>query len=97
MTDAVLYDARPNGIAIITINRPESRNAINLAVRVGLRDAFQRFDDDPALRSAFEELTPGRQREYNLYFAGAKQAATRAARVDKCAQRILDGKGLRDR
>ena len=57
----------------------------------------QRLDDDPALRSAFEELTPGRQREYNLYFAGAKQAATRAARVDKYVPMILDGKGLRDR
>ena len=51
MTDEVMYEVR-GPIAIITINRPESRNAINLAVRVGLRDAFQRFDDDPALRVA---------------------------------------------
>jgi uncharacterized protein YdeI (YjbR/CyaY-like superfamily) len=57
----------------------------------------QRLDDDPALRAAFESLTPGRQREYNLIIADAKQASTRAARVDKYAPRILEGKGLRDR
>ncbi len=57
----------------------------------------QRLDDDPALRTAFESLTPGRQREYNLMISEAKQASTRAARVDKYAPRILDGKGLRDR
>ena len=57
----------------------------------------RRLDQDPALQAAFAALTPGRQREYNLHVADAKQAKTRAARVDKCAQRILDGKGLRDR
>ena len=56
-----------------------------------------RLDQDPALKAAFDQLTPGRQREYNLYFSGAKQAKTRQARVDKHAQKILDGKGLRDR
>jgi uncharacterized protein YdeI (YjbR/CyaY-like superfamily) len=57
----------------------------------------RRLDEAPALRAAFEALTPGKQREYNLHFAGAKQAATREARVDKCIQKILDGKGFRDR
>ncbi len=57
----------------------------------------QRIDDDHAFRTAFESLTPGRQREYNLYIGGAKQAATRAGRVDKYADKILEGKGLRDR
>ncbi len=57
----------------------------------------QRLDADPALRAAFESLTPGRQREYNLYFAGAKQSTTRAARVEKYAPKILAGKGFRDR
>ena len=55
------------------------------------------LDHDPALAAAFESLTPGRQREYNMHIAGAKQAKTRVARVDKCAPKILDGKGLRDR
>ena len=56
-----------------------------------------RLDKDPALRVAFEALTPGRRRECNLCFLGAKQAKTRAARVEKCVRKILDGKGFRDR
>lgn len=50
----------------------------------------------PALRQAFDALTPGRQRAYLLHFAAARQSTTRAARVDKCMARILDGKGLDD-
>ncbi len=50
----------------------------------------------PALRAAFAALTPGRQRGYLLHFATAKQSKTRAARVEKCVQRIMDGKGLDD-
>ena len=56
-----------------------------------------RLDEDPAFKAAFEALSPGRQREYNLHFSSAKQATTRAARVEKCAPKILDGKGFRDR
>lgn len=57
----------------------------------------QRLDGDAGLKAAFESLTPGRQREYNLHFSGAKQATTRASRVDKYVPKILDGKGFRDR
>ena len=56
-----------------------------------------RLSRDVAFRAAFESLTPGRQREYNLYFSDAKQAATREARVEKYGEKILKGKGLRDR
>lgn len=56
-----------------------------------------RLDEDPELEEAFESLTPGRRREYNIYFSGAKQAKTRRDRVDKYAPKILEGKGLRDR
>ena len=56
-----------------------------------------RLDSDAALREAFESLTPGRQREYHLHVAGAKQARTREARVERHVGRILAGKGLRDR
>jgi uncharacterized protein YdeI (YjbR/CyaY-like superfamily) len=56
----------------------------------------QRLADDDGLRAAFDALTPGRQREYNMHIGGAKQAATRLARVDKCTERILAGQGLRD-
>ncbi len=56
----------------------------------------QRLAELPALRSAFEALTPGRQRGYLLFFASAKQAKTREARIDKHVDRILDGFGLED-
>ncbi len=51
----------------------------------------------PALKTAFEALTPGRQRAYLLYFSAPKQSKTREARVEKCMQQILEGKGLNDR
>lgn len=56
----------------------------------------QQLDKNAFLKSAFEELTPGRQRGYLLYFSGAKQSKTREARVEKCMPRILDGLGLDD-
>ncbi|MES2837297.1 MAG: DUF1801 domain-containing protein [Bacteroidota bacterium] len=49
-----------------------------------------------ALKKAFNALTPGRQRAYNLFFSDAKQSATREARIEKYKQRILDGKGIND-
>jgi len=57
----------------------------------------ERLGQDPALKAAFEALTPGRQREYNLYFSNAKRSSTRTNRIEKYADRILNGKGLRDR
>jgi enoyl-CoA hydratase/carnithine racemase len=51
-TEAVLFDAREDGIAIITINRPDSRNALSREVREGLFAAWERFERDPALRVA---------------------------------------------
>jgi uncharacterized protein YdeI (YjbR/CyaY-like superfamily) len=55
-----------------------------------------KFNDAPALKAAFEALTPGRQRAYLLYFSGAKQSKTREARIEKCAPQILNGKGMDD-
>ena len=55
-----------------------------------------RLDDDPELAEAFHALTPGRQKGYLLHFAGAKLSATRTARVEKQARRILKGLGLDD-
>jgi uncharacterized protein YdeI (YjbR/CyaY-like superfamily) len=63
-----------------------------------LADELQeRLAGDPELAAAFDELTPGRQREYNLHVSGAKQATTRARRVEDIVPRILEGRGLRDR
>jgi len=64
---------------------------------VFIEELQNRLDQDPAFKAAFEALTLGRQREYNLYFSSAKQAKTREARVEKHAPRILAGKGFRDR
>jgi uncharacterized protein YdeI (YjbR/CyaY-like superfamily) len=55
-----------------------------------------KLDQIPALKTAFDALTPGRQRAYLLYFAAAKQSKTRESRVEKCMQLILNGKGLND-
>jgi uncharacterized protein YdeI (YjbR/CyaY-like superfamily) len=51
---------------------------------------------NPVLKTAFNALTPGRQRAYLLHFSAPKQSKTREARVEKCMQQILNGKGLND-
>jgi len=55
-----------------------------------------KLDEIPALKTAFDALTPGRQRAYILYFSAPKQSKTRESRVEKCMQQILNGKGLND-
>lgn len=80
------------------------------AEKAGLKVAFKsidqfdvpaefqtRLDKRPALKKAFDALTPGRRRAYLIHFASAKQSKTRASRVEKCIPRILDGKGLDDK
>jgi enoyl-CoA hydratase len=52
MSDAVLFEARDDGIAILTLNRPEARNALGREIREGLAAAWTRFERDPALRVA---------------------------------------------
>ena len=60
-------------------------------------EEFQlKIDKNQALKTAFERLTPGRQRAYILHFSGSKQAKTREARIENYMQRILIGKGLND-
>ena len=60
-------------------------------------EEFQnKLNKNPALKKAFNELTPGRQRGYLLYFSAAKQSKTREARIEKYMPQILDGKGLED-
>lgn len=56
----------------------------------------EKLDEISELKTAFENLTPGRQRGYLLYFSNAKQSKTRTTRVEKCIPDILDGKGLND-
>jgi uncharacterized protein YdeI (YjbR/CyaY-like superfamily) len=60
-------------------------------------EEFQsKLDEIPALKTAFDALTPGRRRAYILYFSAAKQSKTRESRVEKSVQQILNGKGLND-
>lgn len=61
-------------------------------------EEFQaKLDENPALKTAFVALTPGRQRAYVMYFSTPKQSKTRESRVEKCMPDILNGKGLNDR
>lgn len=60
-------------------------------------EEFQiKLDKSPALKKAFDALTPGRQRAYLFHFSQPKLSKTRAARVEKYLQHILNGKGLND-
>lgn len=55
-----------------------------------------KLTENPEFKTAFEALTPGRQRGYILYFSAPKQSKTRKSRIEKCTPKILDGKGLHD-
>jgi uncharacterized protein YdeI (YjbR/CyaY-like superfamily) len=62
-----------------------------------ITEEFQKkLDKIPALKTAFNLLTPGRQRAYLLYFAAPKQPKTRESRIEKYMKQILKGKGLND-
>ena len=55
------------------------------------------FNEDPNFRTAFDSLTPGRQRGYFLHFSEAKQSKTRTSRIEKAKPKIFDGKGYNER
>ena len=57
---------------------------------------INKLEEVPGLQDAFDALTPGRQRAYILFFSAPKQSKTREARIEKCMQQILAGKGLND-
>lgn len=57
----------------------------------------EKFRKDPRFRKAFEALTTGRQRSYLYHFAGAKQPATRIARIEKAMPAVFAGKGFLER
>jgi len=92
--------------------KPILKNYIYEAIEVekaGLKVAFKSnkelelvdelkaiLNENLALKTAFESLTPGRQRAYNLFFEAAKQSKTRETRIEKYIPRILDGKGIND-
>lgn len=62
-----------------------------------ITEEFQKkLDENPDLKTAFEALTPGRQRAYMLHFSAPKQSKTRESRIEKSISQILNGKGLND-
>jgi uncharacterized protein YdeI (YjbR/CyaY-like superfamily) len=81
----------------IAVEKSGARVEMKSAAQFDVPEEFlKRLEDDPKLDEAFHRLTPGRQKGYLLHFAGAKQSATRAARVEKHVPRILKGLGLDD-
>ncbi len=81
----------------IAAEKSGAKVAMKSAAQFDVPEEFlTRMESDPELAEAFHALTPGRQKGYLLHFAGAKQSATRAARVEKQAPRILKGLGLDD-
>lgn len=57
----------------------------------------KKLNELPALKTAFDSLTPGRQRAYLIHFSQPKQALTRELRIEKCIPQILNGKGFNER
>jgi uncharacterized protein YdeI (YjbR/CyaY-like superfamily) len=82
----------------IAVEQSGAKVEFKKTTEFSMPEEFQRaLDSNSALRSAFQDLTPGRQRGYLLHFSSAKQAKTRDARIEKCTPMILDGLGLDDR
>lgn len=81
----------------VQLERSGARVAMKTVAQFEVPAEFQqRLDEDPALAEAFRALTPGRRKAYLLHFAGARQSATRLARVERHTPRILKGLGLDD-
>jgi uncharacterized protein YdeI (YjbR/CyaY-like superfamily) len=81
----------------IAVEKAGLKVAMKPTAEFAMPEEFQaKLDESLALKTAFEALTPGRQRAYLLHFAAAKQAKTREARIEKCTPQILSGKGLLD-
>ncbi|MGN7170715.1 YdeI/OmpD-associated family protein [Paenibacillus cellulositrophicus] len=82
----------------IEVEQSGVKEDIMKETHLDIPEEFQnKLDENPALKAAFEALTPGRQRAYVYYFSAPKQSKTRESRVEKYTQQILDGKGLNDR
>lgn len=71
--------------------RVKPRTTADYPVPVELTEKFRK---DPALKKAFNALTPGRQRSYLYHIGAAKQSATRVARIERAVPGILKGKGF---
>jgi uncharacterized protein YdeI (YjbR/CyaY-like superfamily) len=87
---AYIYEA-------IEVEKAGLKVALKTTADFSVAEEFQsKLDRIPALKAAFEALTPGRQKAYMLHFSAPKQSKTREARVEKYMPQILNGKGLTD-
>lgn len=87
---AYIYEA-------IEVERAGLKVELKKTSEFSMPEEFQtKLHENPDLKTAFESLTPGRQRGYLLYFSQAKQPKTRESRIEKYTANILDGKGLND-
>lgn len=87
---AYIYEAIEVEKAGLTVKLKKTKDFV-------VPEEFQKkLDKNQALKTAFEALTPGRQRAYLFYFSQAKQSKTRESRVEKYIPQILNGKGLED-
>jgi uncharacterized protein YdeI (YjbR/CyaY-like superfamily) len=87
---AYIYEA-------IEVEKAGLKVALKKPSEFAMAEEFQKkLNKNPALKTAFEALTPGRQRAYLLHFSAPKQSKTRESRVEKCIPEILNGKGLND-
>jgi uncharacterized protein YdeI (YjbR/CyaY-like superfamily) len=87
---AYIYEA-------IEVEKSGLKVELKKAEEFTVAEEFQKqLDENPTLKTAFEALTPGRQKGYYLYFAAPKQAKTREARIEKYIPQIMIGKGLDD-
>lgn len=87
---AYVYEAIELEKAGIAVPKKDN-NELNL-----VEELITAFKKNPSLKKAFEALTPGRQRAYNMFFEGAKQSKTRETRIEKYTPQILNGKGIND-
>ncbi len=87
---AYIYEA-------IEVERAGLKVKLKKTTAYNVPEEFQKkLGKNPALKTAFNSLTPGRQRGYLLYFAAAKLSSTRESRIKKYTNHILKGKGLND-
>jgi uncharacterized protein YdeI (YjbR/CyaY-like superfamily) len=87
---AYIYEA-------IEVEKAGLKVPLKKTAEFAMPEEFQnKLDGNPALKTAFDALTPGRQRGYLLYFSSAKQSKTRHSRIEKYMPQILLGKGLDD-
>ena len=104
----IRFTNSPEVLALEPILRAYIAEAIEVE-QAGLKVAYKKnpepvpeelqnnLNEIPALKTAFDALTPGRQRGYILHFSAPKQAQTRMSRIEKCIPKILDGIGFHDR